>query len=319
MMNRHQSYDLKQLQSLPLDIKVDLSKQRIVEWYEHYNGNVFVSFSGGKDSTLLLHLVRSIYPNVKPVYCHTGLEDIGIREFALKQENVEEIKPNKNFRDVILQYGYPVISKETASTIERIRNDKTGKLRETKVYTKGKNKKLGDLSKKWMFLIDAPFKISAQCCNIMKKLPFHRYEKETGTMPYIGTLADESHLRKYSWEQHGCNAFDLAFPQSRPLSFWTEQDVLRYLYENKIEIAKAYGEIIKTDWGYRTTGCERTGCIWCLFGSEHEKPAWKRFKQLKETNPKLYEYCMKSVDDGGLGIQDVITFITDGIKAQWKK
>lgn len=63
---------LKQLQKLPLDVKIAKSKQRIKEWYEYFNGNVYIAFSGGKDSSVLLDLVRSIYPNVKAVFADIG-------------------------------------------------------------------------------------------------------------------------------------------------------------------------------------------------------------------------------------------------------
>ena len=49
--------ELRRLQSLPLEDKITLTKLRIQEWYEHWGGAVFVSFSGGKDSTVLLKLV----------------------------------------------------------------------------------------------------------------------------------------------------------------------------------------------------------------------------------------------------------------------
>lgn len=56
---------LKQMQSLPLDLKIQVSKRRIREWFENYDGEIFVSFSGGADSTVLLNLVREVYPEVK--------------------------------------------------------------------------------------------------------------------------------------------------------------------------------------------------------------------------------------------------------------
>ena len=64
----HQIWELQQMQSLPLSAKVVMTQQRIREWYEHWDGMVYVSFSGGKDSTVLLHLVRDMYPDVPAVF-----------------------------------------------------------------------------------------------------------------------------------------------------------------------------------------------------------------------------------------------------------
>ena len=61
----HQIWELQQMQSLPLSAKVVMTQQRIREWYEHWDGMVYVSFSGGKDSTVLLHLVRDMYPSFR--------------------------------------------------------------------------------------------------------------------------------------------------------------------------------------------------------------------------------------------------------------
>ena len=93
--------ELKRLQSLPLNEKVELSKQRIADWYEHFDGKVCVSYSGGKDSTVLLHLVRSIYPNVPAVYCDTGLEFPEVKAHVKSTENVIILKPQENFRQII--------------------------------------------------------------------------------------------------------------------------------------------------------------------------------------------------------------------------
>jgi 3'-phosphoadenosine 5'-phosphosulfate sulfotransferase (PAPS reductase)/FAD synthetase len=60
--------DLRYFQRLPLDIKVAMTKTRIREWVNHYGINgVYISFSGGKDSTVLLHIARQDYPDIKAV------------------------------------------------------------------------------------------------------------------------------------------------------------------------------------------------------------------------------------------------------------
>lgn len=72
--NKHTASDLKQMQALPLEAKVRMTKTRIRDWYEYWNGLVYVSFSGGKDSTVLKHLVDSMYSDVPTVFVNTGLE-----------------------------------------------------------------------------------------------------------------------------------------------------------------------------------------------------------------------------------------------------
>jgi len=107
---------LRQLQSLPLDSKITMSEQRIMEWYEHFNGNVCISFSGGKDSTVLTHLVHGIYPDVPLVFANTGLEYPEIQKFA-RDMGAEFVRPKMSFSEVISTYGYPIISKEVAEAI----------------------------------------------------------------------------------------------------------------------------------------------------------------------------------------------------------
>ena len=70
----HTAEDLRALQAKTLEEKIQISTARIIEWYEHWNGQVYVSFSGGKDSTVLLDLVRRVYPDVPAVFSDTGLE-----------------------------------------------------------------------------------------------------------------------------------------------------------------------------------------------------------------------------------------------------
>lgn len=182
---------------------------------------------------------------------------------------------------------------------------------------------------KYKFFLEAPFEISNKCCNVMKKEPVHRYAKETGRMPITAQMAAESRLRTQKWLQNGCNAFNAKNPISNPMSFWTEQDVLLYIKENNLPICSVYGDIVEDISGtdevegqlslegfestlpLKTTGCSRTGCMFCGFGCHLEKPDEGRFERMKETHPAQYAWIMKAWNEGGLGYKDVIDWINE--------
>lgn len=113
----HDAERLKELQALPLERKIQITQARIIEWYQHYNGQVCVSFSGGKDSTVLLHIARKIYPNIPAVFSNTGLEYAEIQRFVKTWDNVDIVVPKMRFDQVISTYGYPLIGKEVAEAI----------------------------------------------------------------------------------------------------------------------------------------------------------------------------------------------------------
>ncbi len=306
MENKHTPWDLSQMQSLPLDAKINMSITRIRGWYEEFWGEVYVSFSGGKDSTVLLDLVRRWYPSVEAVFVDTGLEYPEIREFVKTVDNVTWLKPEMNFKAVIKKYGYPVISKAVAHSVSVAKRNPDGA-----VYKNLFNpEKRGPYAMhKYEYLLTAPFDVSEKCCNVMKKKPAHTYSKQTGKKPFVGTMACESTMRKTQWIKHGCNAFDIEHPTSQPLSFWTEQDILEYLYKYKVPYAPIYGEIKQDSKGkWYTTGAERTGCMFCMFGVQCEKRP-NRFEQMKITHPKQYDFCMRPAEKGGLGMDAVLDYI----------
>ena len=110
--------ELKQLQALPLDLKIARTQQRIREWVRHYGVNgVYISFSGGKDSTVLLHIAREMYPEIEAVFVNTGLEYPEIQKFAMSFPNVKVVHPKKTFKQVLTEKGYPVISKEISNIV----------------------------------------------------------------------------------------------------------------------------------------------------------------------------------------------------------
>ena len=356
MSNKHLPHDLAQMQSLPLEAKIVMSQQRIRQWYDHWGGMVYVSFSGGKDSTVLKHLVENTpgIGEVPSLFVNTGLEYPEIQKFAMSQPNVITVRPEMRFDEVLKKYGYPVISKEVSNTIRGAKNsikkgryslrlrqlgvqkDEYGGLYDEGIHDYEKTvKKSKFLQTKWRFLLDSEFDISEQCCQAMKKSPSHKYEKETGRKPFVGTLACESMTREAAWIKKGCNAFEAKRPTSQPLSFWTEQDILHYIKKYNVPYCSVYGEIVVDDGDddqvnlidyigeyepgdkLKTTGCDRTGCIFCMFGCHLEKEP-NRFQRLKETHPRQYQYCIGGGEmvDGkwqpskeGLGLGKVLDYI----------
>ena len=336
-MNKHTITDLYQMQSLPLKYKITMTKQRIRGWYEHWDGDVYVSFSGGKDSTVLLDIVRQMYPDVPAVFVDTGLEYPEIREFVKTFDNVTWLKPRMNFRQVIEKYGYPMFSKEISRSVSDVK--KHGENCFAYKFFNGSMKGSLYNKQKYIFLLNAPFNVSNKCCNVMKKTPLHNYSKLTNKKAFTAQMANESIQRQTQWLKKGCNAFESKEPISNPMSFWTEQDVLLYIKQNNLSICSVYGDIVEDRTGtdevegqltisdldgfegmelfdakrlpLKTTGCDRTGCMFCGYGCHLEKPGEGRFERMKETHPKVYEYVLKPWDEGGLGYKDVIDWINE--------
>lgn len=303
--------DLKIMQAWSLERKIQVSQTRIMEWYMRWNGQVYVSFSGGKDSTVLLDLARRVSPDIEAVFCDTGLEYPEIREFVKSKENVTWLYPIKyvrrkrewvrtNFREVIEEHGYPIISKEVALKVKETRSKPDGYASQSfdenspkNIMSKGRYSLV-----KYRYLLDAPFKISDECCNAMKKAPAKIYERKTNKKPIIGTMASESRVRRTVWLKQGCNAFTAKRPTSQPLSFWTEQDILTYLKRFNIPYCSVYGDIVEDSNGKLiTTGENRTGCMFCMFGVHLEKEP-NKFQRMAITHPIQYDYCINKLGCG---------------------
>jgi 3'-phosphoadenosine 5'-phosphosulfate sulfotransferase (PAPS reductase)/FAD synthetase len=173
----HSREELEEMQRLPLQRKIQITTARIIEWYQHYDGKVYVAFSGGKDSTVLLDIVRRIYPDVPAVFSDTGLEFPEVREFVKSCENVTIVRPEMNFRKVIEVYGYPVISKRVADTVEYGHKPGSFRWKELHGEIMRSNGTPSEFNcEKWCYLLDAPFKVSSRCCTVMKKRPKDQFD-----------------------------------------------------------------------------------------------------------------------------------------------
>lgn len=301
--------DLRQLQALPLELKIGLTKRRIADWVNYWGeSGVYVSFSGGKDSTVLLHMVREKFPNVEAVFVNTGLEYPEIQKFVKSFDNVTILRPQMRFDEVIKNYGYPIISKDVSHKVYAARKGQEWAMGfVTGTAQKADGTKSAYCCDKYEPLLKTDFICSHLCCDVMKKSPMKKFVRATGKKPMTAQMAAESRLREAQWLQKGCNAFDTAHPMSNPMSFWTEQDVLQYIKKYNIPIASVYGEVVYAtepeqmrveEYGIEncgteplcTTGCARTGCVFCAFGAHMDKES--RFLRLKQTHPRQYEYCI---------------------------
>ena len=283
---RHQK--LLQMQSLPLDAKIEATKRRIREWLDVYP-DARVAFSGGKDSTVLLHIARQVQPSILATFANTGLEYPEIVEFVNQTENVLTVRPKKSFLEVVQKYGYPVVSKRVALYVHQVIVTQSEYMRSLRLAGINKQGKLIPVSKipnKWQWLCDSGIPVSDQCCTYLKKQPMDAI----GATPIVGTMATDSDQRLEMYYRHGCNAFDLTRARSAPISFWLEKDVWEYLHRFNIPYSKIY------DMGY-----SRTGCMFCLFGL-HMEGRPNRFDRMAITHPQLFSYCM----DGPLKLREII-------------
>lgn len=322
-ITKYTSDDLKTMQGWTLERKIQVTQLRIMEWYERWEGKVRVGFSGGKDSTVLLDLARRCCPDILAVFADTGLEYPEIRKFVKTKENVAWVRPKMSFPEVVKKYGWNYPGKEVALYLWYARNSK-GKRQTYINYLNGLNidgteNNFRQRYKKFSGLLDAPFTFSDKCCKIMKESVLDNYDKENGTKPILGIMASESARRKDAWLKTGCNSFDDKKPISKPMSFWTDQDVLKYLKDFSISYSSIYGEIVEGENGkLTTTGESRTGCMFCPVGCHLDKTP-NKFQRMKISHPRQWEYCIRGgeldehgvwqPDKDGLGLGHLLDYI----------
>lgn len=319
----------------PLEWKEKWAVNRIAEFVIEMEGNVYNSFSVGKDSRTVKHIIDSIwdgsfakylpshtykklmkYPKPTDVFCNTGLEFTEIVDYVKSFDGVEILKPKMGFTRVIKEIGVAVGSKKIAMMVKRLRkyianpnpnNEATKKLFLYGVKKDGTKSSQGSkLPKTWHKLLNAPFKVSDECCNIFKKEPFKRYQKNTGKKPIVGTTVGESAQRTISYYTTGCNSFEEGKERCRAISIFTEQDIWNYAFKYNLRHCEVYydrtvlveqldGTMIKQ----HLVAEKSTGCLYCLFGLHLEdKTENNRIQRLALSHPKRYDIVINKC---GLG------------------
>lgn len=309
--------NIKEMQKWSLEKKIEHSLKRIREFFESREGNVYIATSGGKDSRVLEQLVRSIYPDVVAVFSNTTNEYVEILKFVKTIDNLITVYPRMNFKEVVRKHGFPLVSKKVARQIFDIRNptgnnEATRKLYLTGIKRDGSRSNDFKLSNKWMGLIDVDFEITNKCCDILKKEPLKRFERESGLSPFVGVLASESSMRKSKWLKMGCNTVVGSNIQSRPLSIWNEDDIWAYIKKYGVTYSKIYDDVTDDEGKIVVEGEVRTGCAYCAYGAQFEKSNGNdlknRFERLKVRKPHQYKKMM-ALENKGVKFSEALDFI----------
>lgn len=307
-------------EKMPYDFKVKYAKIRAQEFVRECDVrglNYHISV-GGLDSITLLVFLRSIHIDL-PAISVSYLEDQSIQRVhhqlgveclksALKPDGTHWSKP-----EIIQNFGFPVLSKEIAAKIELLANPSeknktvrhaivTGETGEYGGYQKNSRMKM---SQKWLekfggYANDEEgtnyqtpnFKVSSKCCYYLKEKPCDDWAKAHNSVPFLGLMASEGGRRAKSLRINGCNYFGASTIRSAPFAIFNRQDLLQLALDLKVPVPEVYGTIERDEnEQLRTTGAQRTGCPMCGFGIHLEKRP-HRFDQLKERNPREWQYWM---------------------------
>lgn len=241
--------------------RINVIKDTIIKNGEE---NFYLSFSGGKDSTILHYLLDKALPNnqIPRVYIDTGIEYIDIRKFVLELASKDKrfiiIKPTKSIKEILEKYGYPFKSKEHSLRIDQFNRGMNSNY--IKKYISGYDKN-GKPSSfvcpeilKYQFEERGKYNYSNQCCNKLKKEPAHKWQKENHKSIVItGMRSEEGGNRK----NLGCVITSKGkivkfHPLIKVDEEWENEFIKRY----NIELCKLY---------YPPYNFERTGCKFCPY------------------------------------------------------
>lgn len=230
--------------------------------------NFYLSFSGGKDSTVLSALIDMALPNNKipRVYANTGIELNMIRDFVFelsKTDNrIQIINPSIPIKQMLECEGYPFKSKVHAHCVNLFQIGSDNKMILGYLGKRPETWHSRTCPKKLRYQFEegsCDLRISDMCCVRLKEEPMVKWSEKNGKKyPIIGTMqADGGRRTKVQ-----CLAFknnknkDLkSFQPLAPLSKeWEEWLIKTY----NIKICDIY----KPPYNFTRTGCK--GCPFAM-------------------------------------------------------
>lgn len=281
---------LSHIGELSLDMKIALAENIIIEEYMKNGGNLFVSWSGGKDSDVLKHIALRLFPHLKVVYSNTTNEMKEVLEHVKKSPDTIIVFPDKNFRQVIKKEGFPLVSKEVSQKTNQLKNTNGYRTRMLRYY--GDKKGNSKLPNTWHFLAEQEFDVSSKCCYELKKKPLDKWAKANGNpKPLIALMSGESRLRQ-QLALYGKEDSKKVYPFLR--TGWTEEDIWAYARRFNLRFAECYYDRIIN--GKLVKAVERSGCDTCHYGSPAEREI--KFARSQAVSPKKFASMMRVKNNG---------------------
>lgn len=290
---------------MSLDNKITNAQHRIEELWNETDGKCYVSFSGGKDSTVLLALVKMCQElgtvgDIPAVFSNTGIE-LGVTVDFVKwvksnyYSNVLIIRPEKTFDWVLKNQGKPMLSKLRSHTLHQYkttRNPSSVSLLIKKQTLSGNPAWKHALADKDMHIISEKFEImpSEKCCDYMKKRPFKKYESESGTKgAIVGLRTGEGGGRELEAKRRVsvggklCTYTKNGIIYKAPIIDWSNDDVEEFIAKYNVPLSDAY-----TKYGF-----DRTGCMACPYS----RRVGHDLLYLYEHEPNRYKAAMHWLKD----------------------
>lgn len=247
--------------------------------------NAYLSFSGGKDSTVLHYLLDIALPdnNIPRVFADTGIEYNDIRNYVYDLAKTDErfviIKPTQNIKQMLEKVGYPFKSKEHSLRVQQFNKGKNSNfIKKYMRLTDYDGKFVCPKSLLYQFETRGKYNYSNLCCHELKKKPMHQYAK-VNKKPIIitGMRAEEGGNRA----RLDCAIFDTKskklikfHPLIKVDDNWEDE----FIKQNNIKLCKLYYE----PYNFKRTGCK--GCPFALTLQE-------QLDVMKEYLPNEYKQC----------------------------
>lgn len=273
------------MQALPLQDKVFHTIAKVEQFIDKLGGTekVYVSYSGGADSEVLLHICRRFCDkNIKAVFCNTGQEWPDTISYVRQTENLDIIRPSHTIQWILGHCGFPLVSKEVSYYIRQLQTLN----HDTKTWQVRAGNGKFSCPVKWRYLVNKPYRVSEKCCYYLKKAPFRNYDKKTGRSGMLGIMASESRIRELAYVKNGdCNTYSELRNVSWPMAIWTTHDVWEYIKHNHLSYNPIYDKLKD----------KRTGCMLCGYGVLSDK---RKLTTCKELYPSYYKYITKLCNNG---------------------